>query len=222
MCTEFCHTKQNSSWGFLGPLLHSILCRTVLSEIRGEVWEPPTWGENPPKLRQAENQSIFKVLVETGWGQRNWEWDQNARFFNTDLEDSSRSSFWKCLLLCLWACEKLFRFFYQYWVAARQKPWSGVKNSWVWFLILWLSLDLSFGFSISLSFKWGENETDFVDKIHCGSAMEGELEKLNSGGIIIKVCILRLSLEKIILSGNYFTGVLNDDTLKGRQMRHQN
>lgn len=52
--------------------------------------------------------------------------------------------------------------------------------------------------------------------------MEGELEKLNSGGIIIKVCILRLSLEKIILSGNNFTSVLNDDALKGRQMRHQN
>lgn len=68
----------------------------------------------------------------------------------------------------------------------------------------------------------GRNETDFVDKVCCGSAMKGELEKVNGGGIIIKVRILRLSPDKSILSGNYFTNVLNNDTLKGRQMRHQN
>lgn len=68
----------------------------------------------------------------------------------------------------------------------------------------------------------GGNKTDFVDTGCCGSAMEGKLGKLNCGGIIIKVCILRVSLDKSVLSGNYFTSVLSDGTLKERQMRHQN
>lgn len=68
----------------------------------------------------------------------------------------------------------------------------------------------------------GGNETD-VDKLCCASEREGELQKLDSAGIIIKVHILRLELyNKSILSGNYFTIVLKDDSLKGRQMRHQN
>jgi len=73
-----------------------------------------------------------------------------------------------------------------------------------------------------VSFKWGGNETAFVDKVCCGSAMEDEIEKLKSSGIITKVYILRVSLDKSIVAGNYFTSVLNDDTLKGRKMRHQN
>lgn len=56
------------------------------------------------------------------------------------------------------------------------------------------------------------NETDFVDTVFCGWLVEGELEKLNSGGTVIKICILRLSLVKSILWGNYFTSVLNYDT----------
>lgn len=69
----------------------------------------------------------------------------------------------------------------------------------------------------------GGNVTDVVNKLCCASEREGELEKLDSAGIIIEVCILRLELyNKSISSGNYLTGVLNDDSLKGRQMRHQN
>lgn len=45
----------------------------------------------------------------------------------------------------------------------------------------------------------GRNET--ADKVCCGSAMKGELEQVNGGGIIIKVCILILSPYKIFYQG---------------------
>lgn len=69
----------------------------------------------------------------------------------------------------------------------------------------------------------GRNETDFADMLFvvCGSATKDELEKVNYGEIIIKICIPRLRSDKIILSRNYFANMLNDDTLKRRQMRHQ-
>lgn len=56
--------------------------------------------------------------------------------------------------------------------------------------------------------------------IYCGSAMKDELQKVNDGGITIKICIPRLRSDKSILSRNYFANMLNDDTLKERQMRH--
>lgn len=55
----------------------------------------------------------------------------------------------------------------------------------------------------------------------CGSAMKDGLEKVNYGVIIIKICSPRLRSDKSILSRNYFANMLNDDTLKERQMRHQ-
>lgn len=69
----------------------------------------------------------------------------------------------------------------------------------------------------------GRNKTDFADMLFvvCGSAMKDELEKVNYGESIIKICIPRLRSDKSILSRNYFASMLNDDTLKGRQMRHQ-
>lgn len=57
--------------------------------------------------------------------------------------------------------------------------------------------------------------------ICCGSAMKDELETANEGDIISKICIPRLRSDKSTLPRNYFTNMLNDDTLKGRQMRHQ-
>lgn len=57
--------------------------------------------------------------------------------------------------------------------------------------------------------------------ICCASAMKDELEEVNDGEIIIKICHPRLRSDKSILSRNYFANMLNDDTLKERQMRHQ-
>lgn len=143
---------------FLGPLLHSSI-QNCCWRSEMEVWEPPTWEENLLKLRQAENLSIFEVLVGTEakkLGVRSEIKVLQCKFRRRFVLKMSTFVFTGMWEAHAYACENLLRFFCWYWVSTRQKPWSNVQNSWVSFLVLLLSLDLSFDFSVSLSFKWGE------------------------------------------------------------------